>query len=201
MAKTSRKELIESEIASILALYRAGISHRRISSQLAIPRSTVLYNIHRFKNQPRGPYLTKPRPGRPPILNEREKRHLIRYVNNNPFKNLKSFSIPSKSGHLLHRNTTRQYLKANEIYAFKPVRKPYLSEKHKKARLSWARRHRNWSEMDWACVDYGDEATFEIGIIPRTHVWRPKGKAYESKYLQPTFKSGRSSLSVWGAIS
>ena len=67
--------------------------------------------------------------------------------------------------------------------------------------MIWARRHRNWGEIDWACVDYGDEATFEIGLVPRTHVWRPKGKAYESKYLQPTFKSGRSSIGVWGAIS
>jgi transposase len=77
MPKTSRKELIESEIASILALYHAGISQRRIASQLAIPRSTVQYNIHRFKNQPQGPYLTKSRSGRPAILNEREERHLI----------------------------------------------------------------------------------------------------------------------------
>ena len=201
MPKTSRKELTEAQIGAVLALFHAGLSQRKIHSQLGIPRSTIQYTINRFKNQEEGPYLTNSRPGRPPILNEREKRHLIRYVNSNPFENLKSFSTPSKSGHLLHRNTTRKYLNENEIYAFKPVRKPYLSKKHKADRLIWARRHRNWGEIDWACVDYGDEAIFEIGLVPQTHVWRPKDKAYESKYLQPTFKSGRSFIGVWGAIS
>ena len=32
-------------------------------------------------------------------------------------------------------------------------------------------------------------------------VWRPPGQQYNYKYLAPTFKSGRSSLMVWGAIA
>jgi len=32
-------------------------------------------------------------------------------------------------------------------------------------------------------------------------VRRPRGEAYESRYLKPTFKSGRSSIGVWGSIS
>ena len=39
-----------------------------------------------------------------------------------------------------------------------------------------------------------------IGISTCAHVWRTKGKAYESKYLKPTFKSVRSSLSVFRSI-
>jgi hypothetical protein len=44
--------------------------------------------------------------------------------------------------------------------------------------------------------------SFDIGYdsMP-SWVCRPKGKAYESKYLKPTFKSGRISVSVWGCIS
>ena len=88
MPKTSRKELTEAQIGAVLALFHAGLSQRKIHSQLGIPRSTIQYTINRFKNQEEGPYLTNSRPGRPPILNEREKRHLIRYVNSNPFENL-----------------------------------------------------------------------------------------------------------------
>jgi DDE superfamily endonuclease len=57
-------------------------------------------------------------------------------------------------------------------------------------------------DSDWALVEFSDEATFELGIDTRPPwVRRPVGEAFESNYLKPTFKSGRLSVGIWGAIS
>jgi DDE superfamily endonuclease/Transposase len=120
----------------------------------------------------------------------------------NPFDTLTCLSTPGKSGCRMHINTTRKYLAKNEYYAFRPRRKPYLTDAHKKERLRWARIHKNWGLEDWALVCFSDESTFEIGI-DTTSPWvrRKKGTAYESRNLKPTFKSGRSSVGIWGSIS
>ena len=121
---------------------------------------------------------------------------------NNPFGTLESLSTPSKSRTRLNPKTTRRYLKKNERYAFRPRRKPYLTKAHRSARLKWAREHIKWTDEDWDCVSFSDECTLELGF-DSTPPWvhRPKGKAYESQYLKPSFKSGRSTVGVWGAIS
>jgi hypothetical protein len=48
-------------------------------------------------------------------------------------------------------------------------------------------------------VAFSDEATFEIGL-DTTPPWVrcKRGAAYESRNLKPTFKSGRSSVGIWG---
>jgi hypothetical protein len=88
------------------------------------------------------------------------------------------------------------------VYAFRPRRKPFLSKKHKRARLKWAKEYVHWTEEDWACVDFSDECTMEISIdVTFPWVRRPKGKAFKSQYLKPTFKSRRSSIGIWACIS
>lgn len=51
-------------------------------------------------------------------------------------------------------------------------------------------------------VIWTDEATFETGLDSRTcYVTRRPGTAMESQYLKLTFKSGRTILGIWGAIT
>ena len=58
-----------------------------------------------------------------------------------------------------------------------------------------------WKLSDVACICFSDESTFEIGLCTKPrYVRRRYGHAYKSRYLQPSFKSGRSSVGVWGAI-
>lgn len=51
-------------------------------------------------------------------------------------------------------------------------------------------------------ICFADEANFELGIDTRPPwVRRKVGKAYELQNLKLTFKSGRSVVGIWGAIS
>lgn len=56
--------------------------------------------------------------------------------------------------------------------------------------------------LDWYRVIWTLEATFETWLDTRIYyVTRKHGIAMESRYLKPTFKSGRSTIGIWGAIT
>jgi transposase len=162
--KTARREHSPETIAVILALDSIGYSIRQIRKENGLAKSTIHGIIRRAVRNPDAPYRKARRTGRPPKLDERAERRLIRFIGLNPFETIASYSTPSKSGYLMHLNTTRRYLKKNEIYAFRPRKKPYLSKAHKRFRLKWAKEHQFWEVEDWACVAWSDEATFEIGL-------------------------------------
>lgn len=108
--KTSRREHSKREIGAILVLHAKGYSAREISDEIDIPKSTINRIIRRATNSPDGQYHYKKRPGRPPALNTRAHRRLIRHVDRNPKETLLALYTPSKSGTLLSRTTARKYL-------------------------------------------------------------------------------------------
>ncbi|QSS55716.1 hypothetical protein I7I53_03681 [Histoplasma capsulatum var. duboisii H88] len=200
--RSLRKEHSPAIINTILNLHERKYSFLSIARILELPRSTISSIVYHEKHRKKLETSPKKRTGRPPKLSARDQRHLILSVDKNPFNPLSNFLTPSKSGHHLSRYTARQYLHKNERYAFKPRKKPYLKPIHKDIRRAFGIRYRDWSDEDNACVSYSDEAMFEVGLdISSQYVRRPKKKGFESKYLLPTFKSGRTSVGIWAAIS
>ena len=202
VSKTARREHSERIISIILASHTKGYSAREISAENNVPKSTINAIIRRATNSPDGWYHREKRCGRPLTLDARAHRRLIRYVDRNPKETLLALCTPSKSGTSLCKQSTRRYLKKGERYAFRPRKKPFLKPVHKKERLRWAKIRRHWELEDWGAICWLDESTFEVGY-DSTPAWvrRPIGKAYESRYLKPSFKSGRTSVGVWGCIS
>jgi len=201
--KSQRSEYSASTVDTIWQFHRFGVSGAEIGTHLGIPKSSVNTIIRRLQNQTQPTYQKPRRTGRPPKLDERAERHFIRRATSDPFAALKVLATPSKTGGLpIHINTARKYLAKHEYYAFKPRRKPWLSPQHKKTRLRFAKLHQYDSLEDVACMAFCDESTFEVGIDTRPpYVRRKAGNGFESRYLRPTFRSGRSTISVFGVIS
>ena len=196
--KTNRREHSLETVAGIWALHCAGFSAFKISLQNGLPKSTITCIIRRLKKEGNHESKKTKRTGRPRKLGPRAERRLIRHMCQEPFSTLTDLATPSKSGHQLCRNTVRQYLAKNEYYAFRPRRKPHLTPRHKEERLKFARKMQFWRLPDVACICFSDESTFEIGLCRKSqYVRRRYGHAYESRYLEPTFKSGRSSVGIW----
>jgi transposase len=137
--KTGRKELSSETIAVILCLHKLGYSASKISKEeglsYGIPKSTITFQIRRAKKHQNNPFVKAIRTGRPPKLDVRAERRLVRFIAHNPFETLTCLSTPGKSGYRMHINTTRKYLAKNECYAFRPRRMPYLTIAHKKERV------------------------------------------------------------------
>jgi hypothetical protein len=81
------------------------------------------------------------------------------------------------------------------------VKKPFANDINQRKRLAFARKHVNWKVADWSKVIWSDESSFEIGKKSKqVKVWREKKDQMNPECLEPTFKSGRSSTSIWGAF-
>ena len=124
--KTSRRENSSEMITAILTLHKDGKSLAQIGDGLSLPRSTVATILHRHARQ-----LDQPskRSGRPLKLDDRDRRTLMRHVQQFPHDNLKALSTPSKSGHTHSKSTIRKYLKSEGFFRFKAPKKPYLKPK------------------------------------------------------------------------
>ena len=199
--KTARREHSSETIAIVVALHEVHLSYAEIARQVRLARSTVVTIVHRAKRQADASSVPKKRTGRPTKLNVRARRALIRHVEKNPHDNLLALTTPSKSGQKLSRVTVRKYLKLGGYFRFRARKKPFLSARHKAIRLKWGKEHKHWTVEDWGRVIWTDEATFETGLDTRScYVTRRKGTAMESRYLKPTFKSGRSTVGIWASI-
>lgn len=55
---------------------------------------------------------------------------------------------------------------------------------------------------DWERVLWTDESSFEIGkVLGPVRVWREKHKKYDLDCLTLSFRSGRTSIMIWGAFT
>ena len=67
--------------------------------------------------------------------------------------------------------------------------------------MTFAKQHQYWTVEQWKKVIWTDESTFEIGKnFRRVLVWRQANERFVEACLVPTFKSGRTSVMVWGAF-
>ena len=178
----------------ILQLYDEEYKIREIGDKLNVPKSTVYDTIMRFKKHHTTHDL--PRSGRPRSITDRTRRQVIRTVKKNctlPYRD-----IGTLAGNIPERQV--RFIAAEAGYRCRVAcRKPFLSSRTVQLRLEWACSHRT---MDWDHVIWTDEMSIELGEQPlHRRVTRLPGEELLLDNIQPTFRSGRQSLMVWGAIA
>ena len=122
--KTSRRKYLDEIVGMILALCEAGKSYVQIADQVKVPQPSIVYIIHRATRTQNEPYRLTKRVGRPPKLETRARRALIRQVERNPYGNLAALGTPSKLGTTLSCKTVQAYLKAAGYLRFKTQKSP-----------------------------------------------------------------------------
>jgi transposase len=76
-----RHELSEFDRGRIVGAHDAGMSERQIVEMYGFPKTTVHRTIKDFEEH--GIVEARPRSGRPPVLDDRDKRHLVQIVEKN----------------------------------------------------------------------------------------------------------------------
>jgi hypothetical protein len=139
----------------------------------------------------------KPKLGRPPLFNDRKRRELGRAVRANrraPFNEIRHL-ISTRA----FERTIRRELRKLGYASHVAVKKLFLNETQQKARYAFAKNHAHWTADDWRKVIWTDESSFEIGkLSSQPRVWRNTLEKYSKVCLAPAFKSGRTSIMVWG---
>lgn len=164
---------------------------------------TVERTLENYKA--RGHFKELPRSGRPPKINPRGLRHLERVVDGDRRQTLGDITkfmntcLPSP---VAPRTVQRAIHNKLLYYARHAVTKPYLKPCHIERRLDWARTATAYGMEEFSRIIWTDECSIELGKSSRTPwVWRRPHEKYDPRCINPSFKSGRSSIMFWGCIA
>lgn len=190
---TMALELSPHKRGQIWGMKRMGATHALIAEEFGICTKTVSNTLKREALYPHGSAL--PRSGRPRAMTKGDCRRLISWITENPFASWKEIAAEAgQSEGVVWRETEKVGLTKR-----KPVEKPVLGKGHRALRREWAEAN---TEQDWRRIVFADESAFRVGeIFHDTWGLRPDGEAMVPKYLQETFRSGRQTMMIWGAIA
>ncbi len=192
------KEIQEQMRKKVIEIYQSGKGYKAISKALGLQRTTVRAINHKWWKH--GTVVNLPRSGRPTKITPRAQRRLIQEVTKDPTTTSKELQASLASVKVsVHDSTIRKRLGKNGLHGRVPRRKPLLSKKNIKARLSFARKHLlgllgkysvDWRDKSWTfwkvCVHY---------------IWRKSNTAFQKKNIIPTVKYGGGSVMVWGCFA
>ena len=91
----------------------------------------------------------------------------------------------------------KRRLTENDLAAYRPARKPRLTDLHKIDRVAWCTENEH---RDWGNVVFSDETTVCTSDHGVQFVRRPKGARYDPDYVAEVTRSGRISISCWGMM-
>jgi transposase len=196
-----RKELSAFQRGEIIGAWKCDFSERKIADLLKYPKSTVhdvivAYRDHGYETLP-------PQSGRPPVLTERDGRHLIQILNKNRRTNINELheNFISSTSTNISKITLKRFLHKLKIYGRIGAKKPFVNAANRMKRLAWAKSRKDWVD-EWEKIIWSDESRFEVfGGDGKRYVWRTIHERYDPRCLIPTFKSGQESVMIWGCFT
>ena len=200
MAKTRNLSL--EERAAIVTLHKEGYNQTAISRKLSVSRSAI-QEIIRKKNET-GTVADRKRSGRPRKTTERQDEYLVLSSRRNKRATAAQLrkELENATGINVSKTTVKVRLHEAGIRGCVAVRKPLLSEKHRKNRRQWAKVRKEWGEDEWSRVVFSDESSFELfGSSQQLYVHRKPGEKFLRQCLAPTVKFGGGKVMVWGSMA
>ena len=123
-------ELTEFERGIIIRGWLFGHTEQEIEAITGHPKSTVHDTIERYSET--GVGSSRPRSGRPPILTDRDKRHIVRIVKSNRQQSARQLqsNFVQSSGTVASIKTIKRALHEAGYHSRVAVRKPLISAKN-----------------------------------------------------------------------
>jgi transposase len=181
----------------IISLFQDGLSHSKISERLGIGRSTISAIIKKWRQDQT--VERRPGSGGRRISTRNEDEQLLTVIRNSPFTTATAaVNISNFPGSV---RTSRRRLRNSELRNHAAARKIRLTPQHKEARVGFALEHLAKDNAFWSRVVFSDEKVFQSAHNGRVRVYRPRNSRYDERYVEPTERSGRFSVNVWGWIS
>ena len=186
---------------AIIAGNQNGIPVSVLARQFSLSRRAI-YGIF-DRNRMRGGVIEGSKSGRPRKTSVREDNLIARMSKADPRLSAPEINRKIKANNSIEfssRTVQRRLVDAGLLGRL-PTKKPFISKKNRSARVSCAKKHRNWTVEDWRKELWSDESKFNLfGSDGIKYVRRPEGKRFEPKYQLPTVKHGCGSVMVWGCF-
>lgn len=157
-----KKNIPVHKRAQIIALVKQGISQVHIAKKMECSRHGVQTTIKRYCEN--NSLKNRDGQGRKRCTTQREDRLLKRTSLLNrrkPSSDVAAEFREATAKEISTRTVRRRLLQAG-LKGCKARKKPWLSEVNIKKRLSWAKKHENWTDDDWSKVVWSDESNFQV---------------------------------------
>jgi transposase len=192
------RSISSAQKENILSLASNGYPTRQIASRTGVGKSTVSRVL-----QEHLPNQQTPSAGRPSRLSPTDKHAVLAQITSGKATNAVQATnhINSTIAHPVSVQTIRNILKENSFKAVVKKKKPLLTAVHRKKRLAFAMKYREWTVEDWKRVIWSDETKINrIGSDGRQWVWKKAGEGLISREISQTVKFGGGNIMVWGCM-
>jgi transposase len=190
------------DAGKVVALKEQGLSIRKISTLLNIPKSTVFNSLARYSE--RGTIKRKEGSGRVSLLKDEHKNIISKILDEEPKISVPKINakLQEKTGVKVSSNTIRKELKEQGFAAYSPLKRPLLSKKNIISRYDICSKWSFEPKELWDEVVFSDECKFNLfNSDGCTKIWRKPGTGLNSEYLTKTVKHDGGGLMAWGCIS
>ena len=196
---TNRK-LTPEERKAICRGIKNGASIKDMMKLFDVKRTTIIMCMKMFGNCT---VLTDaPRSGRPSKTSPRDRRAIkIASLKDSRLTSTEIRSEMDGRGVCYSVSSTKRVLREHGLFGRRPAKKPFISLKNRRARISFAKSHVDWTVADWSKVLFSDESKFEIFNKNVQYIRRRVGERFNVANLSPTVKHGCGNIMVWGAFS
>ncbi|KAG1578082.1 hypothetical protein G6F48_012220 [Rhizopus delemar] len=182
------KQVSQDTVVRAISLLKQGKSVREVEGVTGLSKSTVgrLPKTHCFG-------LHKPKCGRRKILSAADERYCVRQVTKNRMSSATKVAkeLEKDTGRKVSAKTVRRTLRKAGLGAIEKPKKPLLSAKNIRKRLSWCMAHKDWTIDDWKRVVWSDETKINIfNSDGRTWTWIRSGESLKSYHVKMTVKHG-----------
>lgn len=182
--------LTDKQKYEIIVKSEMGYTIREIAKNMKVNKNTVSLWLKRYSDTNK--VNRKNGSGRKRIIGEEKEKQIIEDMD---VMNINAKQINNKlkkDGIQISDNTVRRILHRNDIIYANPIKKSFLSDKHKEFRLQWALD--NYT-TDWTRVIFSDETQI-CTQINKSKMWMDKN----NKTVVRTYKHPLK-VNVWGSIS
>ena len=198
-----RHRYLSDEMRSrIVTLVQTGLLMNKVALKESVSRVCVQELVKKFKET--GSVKSRLKSGRPRFTSKRENRRLIRMSLRDRKQTALALRRASQEAGIVSASvsTVQRRLCKHNLNGRIAARKPLLTERHRKARLSLAVERRHWTKAQWSNVLWSDECSIELWQSDRrTFVRRRPGKRFLPDCVVPTVKFGGGKIMIWGTMA
>lgn len=183
---------------NILSLASHGHSSHSIAKKTGLGKSTIIKTLHNIL-----PNCQMPSSDRPSKLSLTDQHAIISQIKTGRVTNAVQATkhINTIIPHPVSSQTVRNIFKKHSFKAVVKKKMLLLSARHRKARLAFALKYREWTVEDWKRVIWSDETKINrFGSDGRQWVWKQKGEGLVEREVQGTVKHGGGNIMVWGCM-
>jgi transposase len=144
-----------------MGMVHAGMTHQAVAYHFNVSRITISRLIIRLRQT----YSTydRPRNVRPRVTSQRQNRYLrLIHLRNRITAEDTARRTPGLANVQISGQTVRRRLRESGPQARRPVVGLILKQRHRTARLAWARAHRRWRLHIWQHILFSDESRFSL---------------------------------------